>query len=56
MFIEESSAGEAQARVEGSLPREIISERAMRIQPPSESRDHSALRAGVGSLRKREGG
>jgi hypothetical protein len=56
MFIAESSAGEVRARVEGSLPRKMISERVMRIQPPSERRDHSVSRAGVGSLRKGEGG
>jgi hypothetical protein len=56
MFIEESSADEARARVEGSLPRERMSEWVIRIQPSSERRDHSASRADVGSLRKREGG
>jgi hypothetical protein len=56
MLIAESSAGEARARVDGSLPRERISERVIRIQPPSERRDQSASRADVGLLRKREGG
>jgi hypothetical protein len=51
MFIAESKD-----RVDGSSPRERISERVMRIHPPSVRRDHSASRAGVGSLRTREGG
>jgi hypothetical protein len=56
IFIAESKAGEARARVEESFPRERISERVMRIQPPSERRVHSASRVGVGSFREREGG
>jgi hypothetical protein len=56
MLTAERRTGEARARVEGSLPKERMSGRVIRIQPPSGRRDHSASRAGVGSLRKRDGG